>query len=235
LKPVRWGRTWEAPCGLAAAGIREREPKEDLQEISGDFPPLDAGAKGLKLRLQIRSGGAEPCPVVFWPEAKEVYQTELVRPIRLVNTVDEAIAPASDAQVNRAVCAALRPSIYNNYYADGSEHMFIAMELDRTNATALRGVGLGFRVEVLRDDEVVEALSFHADELWNWSADRSQSNHIELTSLVKRAKELRKQAGLAHWTVRVKGDGRLSLSAWDCDKYWAGEYSVALSNVLKMR
>ena len=40
------------------------------------------------------------------------------------------------------------------------------------------------------------------------------------------------QDELRHWQIRVRGDGEMALTDWAYDKYWAGEFTVPLEDII---
>lgn len=231
--PIRSGRRWEAPCGLAGTDMLRREPAEKLVEKLGSLgtPPPQSGR--VQINVEVRSGGKEFLSSVLWPEAKQVYAAQFERSVLLVDSTDEAILPVKSPELTGAVRSAVSIRAYPSRWADSSIHISLGIGVDRREQPDLKGLGLGIRVEFLRDEKVIQSVSVADASMWAWAKDQWQANQTEVPELAAQYEKFRDEKERARWKVRVVGDGPLSLSAWDCERYWAGEYTLSLDEVVR--
>ncbi len=230
---VRSGSTLQGGRGLLTMEPNWSKDAVDrnkgLMESAGAIGRLAPGADGFDLRLEIRSAGPEWYASAIWNEAKIVYIGELHRSIEQVGSVDEVIRPVHSPEVDDAVMRALGVWVSLERWNDSSRHASLSVNLDRRDAPALRGLGIGLEIELRRDARTVHTVAVWADSFGQWAPSRYTAGDYELPKLAARADALRDPEELWHWTVRVRGVGRLALTAWDCDEYWAGEYVLPLA------
>jgi hypothetical protein len=229
--PIRAGRTWEPLCGLVGNDMLQREPQEKLIEGHGPLGAAPLAREQFTLDLEIRSGGKELFSSVYWPNAERVFKTELSRSVSLVDSIDDAIKPVTDAKLDADVKSAVSIQVHPQRWADSSMHVTLSIGIDRRDKPTLNGIGLGFRVELLRDNAVIRAIDIADASMWSWAKDQWQVD--PLPELAARFESLADPKEKDRWRVRVVGDGRLSLSAWDCDRYWAGRFAIPLDELIR--
>ena len=97
---------------------------------------------------------------------------------------------------------------------------------------ALDEIAFGLSVDLARDDSTVHIARVPPSteaRYWPKSVSMSGDDWIGVVDqgLMDDPEEL------SRWTLRIRGDGEMALRDWDRDKYWAGEFTVPLSDVLE--
>lgn len=211
---VKWGI-----CGNAALG----ELQERAWQIIGTLP---AGARSVALDVKVHA------PDTRRFGKSEVWAGEIEMPIRAVATINEAIEPVNTEPLSGLVRQALAVAVHVYENSNGRTGS-VALNFDRELHASLAEIAFGFSVDLIRDGETVgiaaicpaSGVPYWGTELVQPDGDGSLTALSEVT--------LSDPAELSRWTVRIRGDGEMALRDWDRDKYWAGEFTVPLRDVLK--
>jgi hypothetical protein len=149
--------------------------------------------------------------------------------------LDDAISPLRGPEID----AAMRSSLTLRVIAQSpnpTQREFVSLhaDLDRTHHTSLASIAFGFRAEFLRDGDVRETISLRprpGDRIVG-SGPRPFANSY-LTRIA--AHELTTAETVSQWSLRVRGDPESALYDWDMPRYWAGEFTVPLAEVIERR
>ncbi|MGD9689098.1 MAG: hypothetical protein AB7K52_00905 [Phycisphaerales bacterium] len=146
--------------------------------------------------------------------------------IERVPTVDDAIAPVRAPALDAAVEASLSPRMVV-YPESGRVGVSVMPPLMAPGAPA-PPIAVGLVITFERDGrEMARALVLtRVGEVTS-----SMTLPSELTGDVQAV--LDAAAGDPAWTVRIRGDGELSLRDFAAERYWAGEFVLPLSDVKK--
>jgi hypothetical protein len=187
----------------------------------GTPPP---GTREVIFDCTVYTGGFRFPKVALWSGAVSI-------PLETVPSVDDILRPDRSPELTEAMRAA--PSVNLFYgYRENSHPPFgvLTLRFDDTGHPILDPVGLGVAVDVLRDGNVVGTQRFRRQDFWPATASRSAEATIYLHRVADDAFSAPDAAD--HWTIRVRGDGEMALTDWDRDQYWAGEFTLPLSDVL---
>jgi hypothetical protein len=138
--------------------------------------------------------------------------------VKGVETIDDAIAPIDSPIVARAVRENVNVSVL-----DG---VLIKVDVWDERPEELKEVALGLRVEVCHLSKPLAIARF-------WYSDDPSCGTwlVPLEGDVEAVKAA--VAGSSKgWTCRIAGDGEMALRDLGRERYWSGEYSVPLADVV---
>ncbi|MGH7132095.1 MAG: hypothetical protein ACREJO_09140 [Phycisphaerales bacterium] len=146
-------------------------------------------------------------------------------PIEICDSVDQAITPVRGAAINTLVREGLQLRIS---HMPTSERAYLAARSIGTRE--LQGMVIAPHVEIRDGLEVV------GRALW-WQTPGRDSHVNGLPILIDgpatRLDALLRDPTNPRYTVRVRGDGEMALRDFDGSKYWAGEFTMPLSELIR--
>ncbi|MBN2448137.1 MAG: hypothetical protein JXO22_15515 [Phycisphaerae bacterium] len=178
-------------------------------------------------------------------ETETAVSATLSVPVEFVDSVNDALDPISDP----AATAAMRRAFYMAWGVNGPQmypgyHVFTVF--DRKLAPELADVSSAVAIDLVRNDTVLATARGHARcfvaftfVLWCTDKPGHREAHQQpadwlLPFRVPPAweREFSDPEAVKHWQIRVRGDGEMALTDWAYDKYWSGEFTVPLEEII---
>jgi hypothetical protein len=154
-------------------------------------------------------------------------------PIRIVGDLHEAIQPLRGPAIDEAIRRALRLSASEVLRTCGNAPRIaeLTAELDRSMSVELAELAFGFSIDVICEERTVETVRLDVpppDAVVPRAigADRHILHNVPVWVVAGGDRQGR-------WTLRVYGDAEMALRDWDKTKYWDGEFTVPLSEIVK--
>jgi len=171
----------------------------------------------------------------FWREAGEspLWTGTVEIPLECAPSIDDVIRPDRDPALTEAMRAALRVKLSFHQLVDTGpprSAWCLSLGLLQVADSPLNAVALGLGVDVLHDGKVAGTRRFRRQDFWPRGDPRQVNATIDLPGVDEEA--LFGPDAADHWSLRVRGDGEMALTDWDRDQYWAGEFTLPLSEVL---
>jgi hypothetical protein len=189
--------------------------------------PLQRGDKHFAVQLRTDPQNGWGCAVV--PGTPPAWAGSLKFPIRVVDSIDEAIGPVQSQQVEQELRSSL--SIVNQ----GKCGLGIGVALSGT--ARLQGIAVAIRVEVRHRDQVVAVARGWdtGDGFGDLSGPASRvfdgDLRLESDGTSRTIYEAIFASADDSWQVVVSGDGALALRDFAATAYWAGTFSIPLDQV----
>jgi hypothetical protein len=162
-----------------------------------------------------------------------VWSGTVAIPLEAARSVDDVLRPDRSSELTEAMRAALNVKLSFGYRVKSQPLVSagtLMLSFDQTANPALSPVALGLAVDVLHDGKLAGTQRFRRQDFGPPDGRRFADATIYLPGVDDDAFGA---AGAAeHWTLRVRGDGEMALTDWDRDQYWAGEFTLPLSDVL---
>ena len=108
----------------------------------------------------------------------------------------------------------------------------MTVAFNRERKTALRNTAFGFALDILRNESVVETVRMPPQPVV-WPSNGKAGTGGNVRTKIPSIREWNQQDSQDRWTVRVRGDAEMALRDWNRDKYWAGEFTLPLDQVLR--
>ena len=213
----------EHPSGCGNCRMSQLERQRDF--VLGAMP---AGAQGVAVEVtieQLREGaGRERSERTLWNGMARI-------PIAAVDSVEECMPPASGPEIDAAVrrCLSLQ---YWSTQAEPTPKATFYLLVDASKEPALSRVGVALELELLKTETVVEQLHVSAttNTTWERTPDSPVNGFCSPTKLPGRNRLVGTE--LERWQVRVRGDWKDALAIWEADRWWKGEFTVPLSEIM---
>jgi hypothetical protein len=230
LRRARVGTFLGAGCGFALIGDLERLRHQELGTLAPghhdvavqlELRRADEGERWLGLhpwldRYLTRVPGSErgvPATTNGEPRLPTLLSTaELVFPVEIVPTLDDAVRPVTSSEIDAAVAGALR------LVREEDEELRECLQV--ASVPALAGIALSLDVELLRGDDVVEHLRYQPTD--QVSLGPTPWIRLEGVTNLPPDRTLLRLRGTDHEVLRSLADRR-----------WAGTVEVTLAEVLE--
>ena len=178
------------------------------------FESLPMGTRRVTFEVSIDAIENPWSPYTRLREPRTSWKGRLQLPVELVERPEDCLSAAKSPPID----AAVRESLFARL-ASGS----IGFEQDNEERPLLAGVGISLGVELLNEGQVVERRKL-----------RVESTVTPVCSLETLPRKLAQDpAALAHWQVRVLGDPGSALTLWEADRWWDGELTIPLAELIE--
>ncbi len=149
-------------------------------------------------------------------------------PVVLVESADDAMTPVLSNMIDAAIRRSLDVGFANDPNPPAGIDMMVGARLFRSRAPILDDVAVGIVVELKRDAEVMK----------EWVLVMRNSPYGEPVDWIRFKRPTpgwndQDAAEMDRWTVRVRGDVEAALNDLKRPRYWAGEYTVPLTDLLR--
>jgi hypothetical protein len=209
---ARWGRDWELELSPPSRSIQEAP----WVIVGLGTPPADSTQAAMD--VEVLEGEA-----VIW-------SGRVAHPVRLVDSIEEAVPPFEDAGVTAALAKAVGDGL--TFDADGREARLSPVKLDAA------GVVAAVRLEVVKDGAVLASCSLVAGQaalprrtLWSWGGWVDPPGVVFGTLEGPGVPLTREQ--LKGAVVRVTPDPELALRMVQWDRAWKGAFEVRVDPARK--
>lgn len=214
-------------CGNGVQGLYEREGCQRMGTVK--WPARAVFVDGI-VALATFSWDEESVQRFYeQDDIPKLWSGTFRLPVEIVNSLEEAIEPAHDPELTELLKKAVQITIrFGKSGYENAEDVFMWMRLDRSQHPRLDELAFGFRLDFLRAGELVESLPLPP------MPALLEPRPFARASLDRvHARDLTAPDAAQLWRVRLRGDGELALRDWDKPKFWAGELTFALSEVLR--
>ncbi|MCC6357699.1 MAG: hypothetical protein IT450_03060 [Phycisphaerales bacterium] len=231
--------TPETP-GLAADGVGETTPQWCGTAL---FANAHRAAKGLALGrvkgdpkevvLQVQvEQGIKTAP--FDSHTRTLWKGELRIPFRRVRAWTDVLTPA-----DRKLADAIRDSLGAGVreWQDSPKVPYVVLDPDCAKFPDLAAVALDFKVQLLKDGQVVEESALVAldiDELQLMSSvqkDLAAPRFYGSANFEQAAAQFAADADKTRWSVRLTGRTKYAAYAWSATHRWRGSITVPWSDL----
>lgn len=149
-------------------------------------------------------------------------------PVVLVESPDDAMTPVQSNMIDAAIRRSLDVGFADDPIPAIGTDMKVGARLFRSRAPILGDVAVGIVVELKRDTEVVK----------EWVLVMRDSPYGEPVDWIRFKRPTpgwndQDAAEMDRWTVRVRGDVEAALTDLRRTRYWAGDYTVPLTDLLR--
>lgn len=219
IKLTLHGRSKDARGGAVMRGCFGPNRHENYSELTTLHP--DVTEVRVDVLIETRRG-------VTVVEYTTLWDGELTIPVRMRPSLDDCIAPVSDARIDAALSRALRTICLAHQEDSAGSHMSVLavdpLPLDRH---LFDGLALSMRLEVLNHDEVVASYPLSPECP---RADRDDA-WLDLGLGGEFVPELdrflhRRWDEATAWNLRLVGTTDNVLRHWNADRYWTGSITV---------
>ncbi len=227
---------------------------ELIQSFSGTFPAmryrdakyqmlgrLEPGRHTLVFDVAVERGRSIWALDPDMPEEEEgvIWEGTMTFEVEVVETVDLAVPPVSDPELDAAVRASLGAGLREWHTNEGPRMTaFVNLDPDIARIPVLGRTALSLTVDLLHDDVVQESRRIIASRWDTLSVTSSVSDgplrlygSTNLGTLPAGIED--DESELARWSIRVQGTPYRVLALWDADQRWAGEFTVPISELLR--
>lgn len=245
--PRSWPEGWPLRAAFASAELPIDDPQRqffvqvqrpadwsDRERRFGVYDPDTAHAHLISYELPWWDGtwafrGTQqdrdlPLLVTIFHRGTPEWTTTLRFPVDRTQHLDQIITPIRDPALDRAVRDGLAPR-FIILRTSGQR----CMVLTRVSDPVCNGITLGINVEVRSHDQVVATA-----RAWMKGGQGHPDGPLDPIVLDGGAAlVLPENLDDPAWTIRIRGDGEMALRDFTATKYWAGEFTLPLKDVLK--
>jgi hypothetical protein len=210
--------------GMSISGtfqhIYEAQQQDQLLGI------LPVGSHAIEFQISLN-------PQFNWASPSSRARERIVT-VRLHTEVLPRDVPAFPGVASESLSSAVRKAISVNVSTWNGTHgatnyRNLAVYTDRTTTPSLRGIALGVVAELLLDGSVVRTIEFERVTRANYDDPPIMRGVETVPEFSPSALEA---SDIPRWSIRIRGNRPASLREFDCSRYWNGEFTVPLSEVL---
>lgn len=150
------------------------------------------------------------------------WSVQLTRPVRVVASIDDLLAPVTGTDADMMALSMIRPRIVRSHFSS-SVGILIGQG---ARPDEMRTTAVGFKLEILHNDEVVAGLRTHLSRTIDFNPVQLEAPSANLTRIFSAREDD------PNWTVRITSDPEMALRMLgERTRYWKGTVVMPLKHL----